>query len=61
MKKYQIIYAERRCRMALFIQQLMMRFLRRRGWVVFYLEEQLRVCNSGTCWLCLYRQQEKGK
>ena len=47
--------------MALFIQQLMMRFLRRRGWVVFYLEEESRVCNSGTCWLKLYRQQEKRK
>ncbi len=47
--------------MALFIQQLMMRFLRRHGWVVFYLEENARVCNSGCCWLQLYQQQEKGK
>ncbi len=47
--------------MALFIQHLMMRFLRRRGWVVFYLDEQARVCNSGTCWLRLYQEQEKNK
>ena len=47
--------------MALFIQQLMMRFLRRRGWVVFYLDEQARSCKSGTCWLQLYQEQERRK
>jgi hypothetical protein len=32
-------------------ERLMMRFLRRRGWVVFYLEEGHRECRGGNCWL----------
>ena len=36
-------------------ERLLARFLRRRGWVVFYLEEQSRVCNGDTCWLKLYQ------
>ncbi len=35
------------------------RFLRNRGWVVFYLEERSRICGDGTCWLKLYQQEEK--
>ena len=34
--------------------RLMMRYLRKRGWVVFYLESEHRKCNGGTCWLSLY-------
>ena len=33
-------------------------WLRRRGWVCFYLDEQARHC-SGTCWLALYQEGEK--
>ena len=33
------------------------RFLRRRGWVVFYLEKQCRGCNT-ECWLQLYNEME---
>ncbi len=42
------------------IEQMMMRFLRRRGWVVFYLKEQNRECDcrEGICWLKLYNSQE---
>jgi hypothetical protein len=36
-------------------QRVMARFLRKRGWVVFYLEERSRVCNEGTCWMKLYQ------
>jgi len=36
-------------------EQLMMRYLRKRGWVVFYLEEQFRKCPDNTgCWMNLY-------
>lgn len=37
----------------------MMNFLRKRGWVVFYLEEQARTCNNGICWLKLYQSEVK--
>jgi len=40
-----------------FHHRIMMRYLRNRGWVVFYLEEKNRECN-GMCWLKLYREQE---
>jgi hypothetical protein len=33
----------------------MMRYLRKRGWVVFYLEEQNRTCVNGECWMKLYQ------
>lgn len=46
-----------------FPQRIMMRYLQKRGWVVFYLEEKLRVCNSKkgncTCWLELYQSTQK--
>lgn len=37
--------------------RMMARFLRKRGWVVFYLEEQVREC-KGMCWLKLYKTEE---
>ncbi len=40
---------------------LMARFLRRRGWVVFYLDEKARKCNDGTCWMELYRETFEDK
>lgn len=41
--------------------RVMARYLRRRGWVVFYLEEQCRQCSDGPsgCWLHLYVQGER--
>lgn len=41
------------------LQQFMMRYLRKRGWVVFYLEERARKCVGETCWLHLYQDQLK--
>ncbi|KKN51773.1 hypothetical protein LCGC14_0619500 [marine sediment metagenome] len=36
-------------------QRIMMRYLRKRGWVVFYLEEKHRKkCSNATCWMNLY-------
>jgi len=43
-----------------FHHRLMAHFLRKRGWVVFYLEEQARKCGPGLdCWLALYQASEK--
>lgn len=42
-----------------FHHRIMMRYLRKRGWVVFYLESQHRHCNDGMCWLQLYEQETK--
>lgn len=39
-----------------FHHRVMMRFLQKRGWVVFYLEEEVRKCSGDTCWLGLYNQ-----
>ena len=36
--------------------RMMMRFLRKREWVVFYLDKQARFCSEGECWLTLYNQ-----
>jgi hypothetical protein len=36
----------------------MMRYLQKRGWVVFYLEEHYRVCGGG-CWMDRYKEQIK--
>lgn len=46
-----------------FHHRIIMRYLRKRGWVVFYLEEQNRKClvEGGTCWLELYKEQLEGK
>ena len=38
--------------------RVMMRYLKRRGWVVFYLEEGHRKCNNKFCWLSLYNDTE---
>lgn len=46
-------------RRGLWLQRTMMRFLQKRGWVVFYLEEEHRICQEGTCWLHLYQQEMK--
>lgn len=35
----------------------MMSYLRRRGWIVFYLEKEYRECND-LCWLKLYKELE---
>jgi hypothetical protein len=47
-----------------FHHRIMMRYLRKRGWVVFYLEEQCRKpCSDEGCFLNLYyaalKQEEK--
>ena len=34
--------------------RIMMRYLRKRNWVVFYLEPKYRKCCEDTCWLKLY-------
>ena len=39
-------------------ERMMMNFLRKRNWVVFYLEPQNRSCND-VCWLKLYEQEIK--
>lgn len=41
-----------------FHHRLMAKFLRKRGWVVFYLEEEHRTC-KGQCWIDLYQAEEK--
>ena len=40
------------------IQQWMMRYLRDRGWVVFWLDEEARKCAGGNCWLKLWQEEE---
>jgi len=42
-----------------FHHRIMMRYLRKRNWVVFYLEPKHRTCADGTCWLKLYEAEEK--
>ena len=39
--------------------RLMAWYLRRRNWVVFYLEPQYRKCRGGVCWLELYENEMK--
>lgn len=41
------------------LQQMLARFLRKRGWVVFYLDEQARSCAHDHCWLQMYEQERK--
>ena len=45
------------CNLKSFHHRIMMRYLRKRGWVVFYLEPQHRKCN-GTCWLNVYESEQ---
>jgi len=40
-----------------FHHRIMMRYLRKRGWVVFYLEGIFRECNGDTCWMKLYKSE----
>jgi len=40
--------------------RMMALYLRKRGWVAFYLDERSRTCNNGTCWLKLY-ENENGR
>ena len=43
------------------VVRLMVRCLRGRGFVVFYLAPEDRVCRDGVCWLQLYESiQERG-
>lgn len=44
-----------------FHHRLMMNYLRKRGWVVFYLEENVRVCSGTTCWLQIYNSEMNRK
>lgn len=37
--------------------RILARFLRKRGWVVFYLEKEARSCTEGSCWLKLYEYE----
>jgi len=39
--------------------RLMMKYLRKRGWVVFYLNKEARICNDDCCWLKLYESEIK--
>ena len=39
--------------------RIMARFLQKRGWVVFYLEEEARTCGKDMCWLKLYLAEQK--
>ena len=39
--------------------RIMAKFLRKRGWVAFYLEEELRTCGNDMCWLKLYNSEQK--
>ena len=41
-----------------FHHRIMMSYLKKRGWVVFYLEEEARTCNN-VCWLKLHQEEEK--
>lgn len=40
-----------------FHERVMARYLRKRQWVVFYLEEEHRTCSEGFCWLKLYNDE----
>ena len=42
-----------------FHERMMMRFLQKRGWVVFYLmPDDVRICRGDTCWMKLYQQNK---
>lgn len=38
--------------------RLLVRYLRRRGWIVFWLDEEARVCRA-VCWLRTYLDGEE--
>ena len=40
--------------------RILARYLRRRGWVVFYLDPAIRQCDAASgCWLALYKEGER--
>ena len=43
------------------LQHLAVRYLRKRGWIVFWLDEQAHFCDGGlsSCWLSLYLSEQK--
>ena len=46
--------------MNIWLQNLMVRYLVKRGWVVFYLEPYARFCpkrEDSECWLWLWKQK----
>lgn len=43
------------------LQKAMVNYLREHGWIVFYLDEQSRICRGDTCWLALYQEEERRK
>jgi hypothetical protein len=38
--------------------RMLTRYLRRRGWVVFWLDIQARSCPTESCWLRLYEESQ---
>ena len=38
-------------------ERIMAAYLRRAGWVVFYLDPQSRECRQDTCWMRLYQSE----
>lgn len=38
-------------------ERWMAKFLRKRGWVVFYLDEPARFCRDDFCWLRLFEEE----
>lgn len=44
--------------MTLRLQQWMARYMRRRGWAVFYLDPSARECRQGWCWMQEYQAQQ---
>lgn len=44
---------------SIFHHQIMRKFLEKRGWVVFYLDEASRTCGGDICWLKLYQEERK--
>ena len=42
------------------IDRLLMRYLRWRGWVVFWLDEDARICSDlSCCWMRIYEEHRK--
>jgi hypothetical protein len=42
-------------------QRILAEYLKKRGWVVFFLVEDARFCTKDTCWLRVYLQNESRK
>lgn len=43
--------------------KIMAKYLRKRGWVVFYLDEPFRICSdkNGVCWMKIYNSEQLGE